>query len=109
MWVVEVKDGARFRWVLRSLGAGRLARDGDRLDISRASIRARAYATEAGRRVRAWAYEELKRNTLVSYIHPENEASKHVARRLGASYERTFELRGSPVEVFPPPRPNASN
>ncbi len=52
----------------------------------------KGYATEAARRAREYAYEVLKAETLVSYIHPENEASKRVAERLGAQYERTIEL-----------------
>jgi len=54
--------------------------------------RGTGYATEAGARSLDFAFEELGATTLVSYIHPANEASKRVAERLGASYEETIEL-----------------
>ena len=108
MWAVEEKHGAPFA------GYCGLWEPGDWPETEIGWIflpehQGKGFATEAGLRVRAWAYDELKRNTLVSYIHPENEPSKRVAQRLGASHERTIELRGSPVEVFRHPGPNASN
>ena len=52
----------------------------------------KGYATEAGLKSREYAYEVLGARTLVSYIHPDNEASKRVAERMGARHEETIEL-----------------
>jgi RimJ/RimL family protein N-acetyltransferase len=52
----------------------------------------KGFASEAGQRAIDYAFNEMGRNTLVSYISPENEASKKVARGLGAFYEETMEL-----------------
>ena len=60
----------------------------------------RGYATEAGRRVRAYAYETIGTKTLVSYIDPENAPSMRVAERLGARHDGTITLRGRPAEVY---------
>lgn len=42
------------------------------------------YATEGAIALRDWAFAHLPIDSLVSYTHPENTASKAVARRLGA-------------------------
>jgi RimJ/RimL family protein N-acetyltransferase len=68
----------------------------------------RGYATEAARRARDFAYRELGWPTAVSYIAAENIPSQRVAGRLGASFERSIELRGSPVGVYRHPGPDAS-
>jgi len=52
----------------------------------------KGYATEAARRSMEFAFGELGVTTLISCIHPDNEASKAVARRLGAELEKTIEL-----------------
>jgi RimJ/RimL family protein N-acetyltransferase len=65
----------------------------------------RGYATEAARRARTYAYEELGWPTAVSFIAAENIASQRVAERLGARYEGTAELRGHPVGVYRHPGP----
>ena len=44
----------------------------------------RGYASEAATALRNWAFETLRLETLVSYIHPENAASCRLAERLGA-------------------------
>ncbi|MGP1357440.1 GNAT family N-acetyltransferase [Roseicyclus sp.] len=44
----------------------------------------RGYATEGAARLRDWAWGTLPIETLVSYTHPDNDASKAVALRLGA-------------------------
>ena len=46
------------------------------------------------RRVRDYAYETLRPNTLVSYIDPENAASMRVAERLGARHDGTISSAG---------------
>lgn len=57
------------------------------------------YASEAVRAIHALAME-LGAPALVSYIHPENDASKKVARACGAVEERTIDLSGNPAVVF---------
>lgn len=52
----------------------------------------KGYALEACRRCLAFAREELRAPTLVSYIAPTNEASMALARKLGARLEHTIEL-----------------
>ncbi len=52
----------------------------------------KGYATEASLASREYAYEVVGAKTLVSYIHPDNQASKRVAERLGAHLEKTIEL-----------------
>lgn len=49
------------------------------------------FATEAALTARAHAYDVLGWDTAISQIDPQNEASKAVARRLGASYESSYE------------------
>ena len=55
-------------------------------------MQGKGYATEAALKSRDYAFDVLGADTLVSYIHPENEPSKKVAERLGARYEKTIEL-----------------
>jgi RimJ/RimL family protein N-acetyltransferase len=66
----------------------------------------RGYATEAARRARDFAYQQLGWPTAVSYIAAENAASQRVAARLGATLEGPGELRGKPVGVYRHPAPN---
>jgi RimJ/RimL family protein N-acetyltransferase len=104
MWVVEEKGGAPFTGLCGLWEPG----DWPELEVGwifLPDFHGRGYATEAGRRVRDYAYGVLGATTLVSYIHPDNEPSKRVARRLGAACEETIELRGAPVEVFRHPGP----
>jgi RimJ/RimL family protein N-acetyltransferase len=44
------------------------------------------YATEAARRMAAFAFQSLKAKELLAVRHPENEASARVMDRLGMSY-----------------------
>jgi RimJ/RimL family protein N-acetyltransferase len=41
------------------------------------------YASEAGAALKAWAFEDLGLETLVSYFHPNNSKSMAVSARLG--------------------------
>jgi RimJ/RimL family protein N-acetyltransferase len=67
----------------------------------------RGYATEAARRARDFAYRELGWPTAVSYIAAENAASQGVAKRLGATFESTGDLLGTPVGIYRHPAPGA--
>lgn len=69
----------------------------------------RGYATEAARRARGFAYEDLGWSTAVSYIRPENIASGRVAERLGAKVEKSIDLRGVAVGVYRHPAAYALN
>ena len=55
-------------------------------------MQGKGYATEAGAAARDHAFEVVGADTLISYIHPDNDPSKRVAERLGALYEETVEL-----------------
>jgi RimJ/RimL family protein N-acetyltransferase len=108
MWAVEEKASGRLAgycgpwnpegWPEREIGWGLLK-----------AFHGRGYATEAARRTRDFAYRELGWPTAVSYIAAENAASRRVAERLGASFEGTTELRGSPVGVYRHPAPDTLN
>ena len=67
----------------------------------------KGYATEAARRARLYAYKNLNLNTLISIIHPDNTPSQRVAKRLGARFEKTIELRGVQACVYRHPGPQA--
>ena len=56
------------------------------------NMQGKGYATEAALKSREVAVDFLGAKTLVSYIHPDNNASKLVAERLGAEFEETIEL-----------------
>jgi len=55
-------------------------------------MQGKGYATESSARCRDYGFEALGLDTLVSYVHPENEPSKRVVERLGGKYEKTIEL-----------------
>lgn len=61
-------------------------------------------AKESCRAVIDHARETLKLRRLVSLIHPENEGSKNVVRKLGFTYESTQVIdgiiQGQPLEVY---------
>ncbi|MBL7490681.1 GNAT family N-acetyltransferase [Frankia sp. AgB1.9] len=71
----------------------------------RAEAWGRGYATEAAQACIDWAFEHLAENYLAAYIHPENAASHHVARRLGFSVLRDDILFDKPVIVYSLHRP----
>ena len=60
----------------------------------------KGYATEAAAEARRWAYDEKQLDPLVSFVHPDNHASRAVAERLGASIEGEGELRGNPRIIY---------
>lgn len=69
----------------------------------------RGYATEAARRARDFAYEEMKWTTAISLIHPDNTPSQRVAERLGATLCGTTELKGTSVGVYRHPGPGTKH
>lgn len=52
----------------------------------------KGYATEAAKAAMRYAREELKAESLVSYIDPGNVPSQKVSERLGGTFENTIEL-----------------
>ena len=52
----------------------------------------KGYGAEAGIALKDYALNQLKFDTLVSYIDSRNEASKKLALRLGGKYDGTVEL-----------------
>ncbi len=51
----------------------------------------KGYATEAAMAARTHAYDVLGWDTAISLIDPDNHASKAVAKRLGATYDYTYD------------------
>ncbi|MCC6743989.1 MAG: GNAT family N-acetyltransferase [Acidobacteria bacterium] len=60
----------------------------------------KGFATEGARRALAYAFDEMKRDHVISLIHPDNAASIAVATRLGETFERESELFGKPVHIY---------
>jgi ribosomal-protein-alanine N-acetyltransferase len=67
--------------------------------------RGRGFATEAAARARDFAYGTLRWVTVVSYIAPENAASRKVAERLGATHEGKAQLKTTTADVWRHPSP----
>jgi RimJ/RimL family protein N-acetyltransferase len=55
-------------------------------------------ATEAARTARDWLFGHFPLKRAASFIRPDNLASKRVVERLGATCERTVDLRGGTYE-----------
>jgi ribosomal-protein-alanine N-acetyltransferase len=60
----------------------------------------RGLASEAARTIRDFAFQSLGCSRLVSIIHPQNLASKRVARTIGMQFSRVTRLYNIDVEVF---------
>ena len=60
----------------------------------------KGYATEAAQRALEYAFTELDREHVISLIHPKNQASLAVAKRLGEQYEETIEFFGDQISVY---------
>src|SRR4051812_44325249 len=63
------------------------------------------YATEAAEAALDWCWQVIDAEAVLSLIHPDNEASLRLARRLGFAVERTSEVNGEPVVVHRLERP----
>jgi len=104
MWALEERATGAFLgycglwnpegWPEREVGWGLLARH-----------QGRGFVTEAARRARDHAYQDLGWTTLVSCIALDNHASIKVATGLGAVKERETVNRGWPIGVFRHPGP----
>ncbi len=59
------------------------------------------FATEAAAAARDWALSDVRPRRLISLIHPKNERSMRVARRIGEEYERdVITVRGITVQLW---------
>jgi RimJ/RimL family protein N-acetyltransferase len=58
------------------------------------------YASEAARRALAYAFEDLRRDRVISLIRPGNERSIRVAEKLGERLTGEVELLGSKALVY---------
>ena len=65
----------------------------------------RGYATEAANKARDYAFADLGWKTAVSYMHPQNIASRRVAERMGAVFEKEIQIAPGPAMVYRHPRP----
>jgi RimJ/RimL family protein N-acetyltransferase len=59
----------------------------------------RGFATEGARAALVYGFSELRRDHVISLIHPDNVRSIRVAERLGETFERRTRIFGA-VEVF---------
>jgi RimJ/RimL family protein N-acetyltransferase len=60
----------------------------------------KGYATEGGNKALEHAFKTLKKEQVISIIHPQNEASKRVAVRLGESHQKDTEVMGIKVQIW---------
>ncbi len=60
----------------------------------------RGLATEGAQAVRAYAFDVLKLERVISLIHPENHASRRVTEKNGMMLEKETVFRGFPAQVF---------
>ncbi len=65
----------------------------------------RGLATEAAAAVLGWAFTDLRRDRLVSYIVPENVRSQRVAVKLGAVRDKKIVLRTVLSDIWVHPAP----
>jgi RimJ/RimL family protein N-acetyltransferase len=70
----------------------------------------KGYATEAGRAARDYAYDILGWATAISLVHPNNDGSRSVAKRLGAAYDGMFTHdRFGTLEIWRHPAPTGAS
>ena len=60
----------------------------------------RGYASEAARRMAAFAFDDLKAPSLAAICHPDNSDSSRVMRRLGMRYRGRETWHGQTVSVY---------
>lgn len=64
------------------------------------SVWGKGFATELGQAVRDQAFEKFGVRHLISLIHPDNAASIRVAEKIGATFEREYDLNGTPHPIY---------
>ncbi|MBA2403508.1 MAG: GNAT family N-acetyltransferase [Bdellovibrionales bacterium] len=60
----------------------------------------KGYATEAATYLALWGQENLNTDYLVSFIHPENLNSIHVASKVGLNYWKNMTVNGHDICVY---------
>ncbi len=60
----------------------------------------KGFASEAANAAMAWAFNELNLESLVSLIHPDNEASKRVALKMGEKFDQKLDILNKTVDVY---------
>lgn len=60
----------------------------------------KGFATEAAKAALALAFDEMGKKDVISIIHPQNQASKNVAGRLGESYRHDTEINGVKLQIW---------
>ena len=66
----------------------------------------KGYATEAAEAAKKWAFDNLDVTQLISVIHPDNEASKRVAIRIGETYQETMDVNGKISDIYSIQKPS---
>lgn len=99
LWLVEDKDSEEF------LGrVGLLEPEGwPGIEIGwgiSPSCWGKGYAYEAASAALSWAFEELKVDSLISIIHPENHSSKRLAEKIGETYSHSQLVRQRTNDIY---------
>jgi RimJ/RimL family protein N-acetyltransferase len=67
----------------------------------------RGFATEGGRYLLQYAFNEMDRDHVISVINPDNKPSIRVAERLGEKLEGKTEVGGMPALIYGVDRPGS--
>jgi len=70
-----------------------------------AAHRRQGFATEAGRGVMAWCWDNREVDRLISLVHVDNEASAVVAARVHSQVTGVTDFKGLPHRIYWTPRP----
>jgi RimJ/RimL family protein N-acetyltransferase len=99
MWAVEQKETCTFVGTIGFAGPEGWAG----FELSWKIVRrwwGNGYATEGAQAALAYAFTDLNKDRVISFIHPENQASLRVAERLGESLQGRTELMGQERLVY---------
>jgi ribosomal-protein-alanine N-acetyltransferase len=100
-WAVELKETGNFIGMV-----GLLAKEVGALNEIELAYRIKkdfwrnGYAKEAAKACERYAFETLGIERMIALIHPENEASKIVAERIGMNYEKHVDYQGTDCHVY---------
>jgi RimJ/RimL family protein N-acetyltransferase len=100
LWALVEKDSGR---LIGDCGLIPLERVGPQIELGYRLIRAawgKGYATEAAGAVRDLGFERFGLERIYVDVHPENEGSLNVARKIGARLLGPATHRGAPVLRF---------
>ena len=115
----ESMSSALGHWHLRGYGVWALERKSDNLLIGHAGLLnpegwpgvevcwalspehwGNGYATEAAKETVRWAFANLKTDTLISLIYPNNSASIKVSARIGQKFQKEIQFFNSTVYMY---------